>query len=231
MTLSSQLVLAGIVDTTLVATLVGLVVRRRLHLCWAFPIYAAIVVVCESLIAVWPARFYTADFWMVKQALYDAAKVVIALELAYRVVRAFPGAMRTARVSAVALLAISTVLIVGGPLAAGYRAMPEWQPRMVLGIVSLFTLTALVVLWYNLPVQAWHRALLLGFSGYLLVFTVVLNLLRTQGWHLAHWLGLADAVAYLALTMWWASAAWAREAPVSEDIPLVVRRRLGLERA
>jgi hypothetical protein len=185
---------------------------------------------CETAIAVWPARFYTHNFWMVKQALYDAAKVAVALELAYRVVRAFPGAMRTARASALALLACSTVVIVGGPWAAGYRAMAEWQPRMVLGVVSLFTLTALVVLWYNLPVQGWHRALLMGFSGYLLVFTVLLNLLRTLGWQKREWLALADGAAYLGLTLWWAAVAWAPE-PGTADIPLAVRRRLGLEHA
>ena len=227
----SQLLLAWAVKASLVATLAGLIVRKRLHLCWAFAIYVVVVLGCETLIALWPKHFYTADFWMAKQALYDAAKVAVALELAYRVVRAFPGAMRTARLSALTLLACSTVVIVGGPWAAGYRAMAEWQPRMVLGVVSLFTLTALVVLWYNLPVQQWHRALLLGFSGYLLVFTVVLNLLRTQGWQIVQWLGLADGAAYLGLTLWWASAAWALDIPASEDIPLVVRRRLGLERA
>jgi hypothetical protein len=225
-----QLLLAWAVKAALVATLTGLVVRKRLHLCWAFVIYAGVVLGCETLIALWPARFYTADFWMVKQALYDATKVAVALELAYRVVRAFPGAMRTARLSALALLACSTAIIVAGPWAAGYRGMAEWQPRMVFGVVSLFTLTALVVLWYNLPVQGWHRALLMGFSAYLLVFTVVLNVLRTRGWQSLTWLGLLDGVAYLGLTIWWAFASWAPDL-VPSSIPATVRRKLGLEHA
>jgi hypothetical protein len=225
-----QLVLAWAVKAALVATLAGLVVRRRLQLCWAFCMYAAVVLGCETLIALWPARFYTPDFWMVKQALYDATKVAVALELAYRVVRAFPGAMRTARISALALLACSTAVIVAGPWAAGYRTMAEWQPRMVFGVVSLFSLTALVMVWYNLPVQRWHRALLMGFSAYLLVFTVVLNVLRTQGWQNLQWLGLLDGVAYLALTIWWAFAAWGPDV-IPAEIPATVRRRLGLEPA
>jgi hypothetical protein len=225
-----QLLVAWAVKAALVAVLAGLVFRRRSHLCWAFVMYVLIVLGCETAIALWPSRFYTHEFWMVKQAFYDAAKVAVALELAYRVVRAFPGAMRTARISALALLGISTAVIVGGPLAAGYRGMAEWQPRMVLGVVSLFTLTALVVLWYNLPVRSWHRALLMGFSAYLLVFTVLLNVLRTQGWALVGWLSLADGSAYLALTVWWAVSAWAPESqPV--EVPLAVRQRLGLEHA
>ena len=225
-----QLLLAWAVKAALVATLAGLVVRRRVQLCWAFVIYAGVVLGCETLIALWPARFYTADFWMVKQALYDATKVAVALELAYRVVRAFPGAMRTARLSALALLACSTAVIVAGPWASGYRSMAEWQPRMVFGVVSLFTLTALVVLWYNLPVQSWHRALLMGFSAYLLVFSVVLNVLRTHGWQMLQWLGLLDGVAYLALTISWAFASWAPDM-VPAEIPASVRQRLGLEPA
>jgi hypothetical protein len=225
-----QLLVATAVKVALVATLAGLVYRRRMHLCWAFVLYVLIVLGCETAVALWPSRFYTHDFWMVKQAFYDAAKVAVALELAYRVVRAFPGAMRTARVSALALLGVSTAVIVAGPWAAGYQAMGEWQPRMVLGVVSLFTLTALVVLWYNLPVRSWHRALLMGFSAYLLVFTVLLNVLRTHGWAMLGWLSLLDGFAYLGLTTWWAVAAWAPETqPV--DVPLAIRRRLGLEHA
>lgn len=225
-----QLLLAWAVKAALVATLAGLVVRRRVHLCWAFVIYAGIVLGCEMAIALRPERFYTPDFWMVKMALYDAAKVAIALELCYRVVHAFPGAMRTARISALVLLACSTLVIVAGPWAAGYDRMAEWQPRMVFGVVSLFTLTALVVLWYNLPIQGWHRALLMGFSAYLLVFTVVLHLLHTQGWQVRQTVGLLDGVAYLGLTMWWAYASWAPDV-VPAEIPVTVRRRLGLEAA
>lgn len=225
-----QLGLAGAVMAALVATLAGLVSRGRLHLCWSFAIYAVTVIGADAAILMWPSRFYTPEFWMVKQALFDAAKVTIAIELAYRVVRAFPGAMRTARISALGLLVVSTVVIVAGPWAAGYHNMAEWQPRMVFGIVSLFTLTALVVLWYNLPVQAWHRVLIMGFTGYLLVFTTLLNVLHAKGWQVAHWLGVLDAFAYLALTVWWAYASWAPDVATAE-IPVTVRRRLGLEAA
>jgi hypothetical protein len=215
---------------SLLATLAGLVKRGRLHLCWSFPIYALIVLGCDMATVLWRDRFYTPEFWMIRQALFDAAKVTIAVELAYRVVRAFPGARRTARVSALALLTFSTAVIVAGPWAAGYVSMAEWQPRMVFGVVSLFTLTALVVLWYNLPVQPWHRALIMGFTGYLLVFTVLLNVLHAKGWQVAHWLGVLDAFAYLALTVWWAHASWAPDVATA-DIPVTVRRRLGLEAA
>ena len=48
---------------------------------------------------------------MLKQGVYDALKMAIALELAWRAFEAFPGAMRTARVAVLALLAVSTVVL------------------------------------------------------------------------------------------------------------------------
>lgn len=225
-----QLGVAWAVLATLVVTLAGLAARRRLHLCWSFAAYAVVVLGCDTAILGWPARFYTPEFWIVRQALFDATKVAVAMELTYRVVHAFPGAMRTARVSALAVLTLSTAVIVAGPWAAGYRNWAEWQPRVIFGVVSLFTVTALVVLWYNLPVQSWHRALIMGFSAYLLVFTVALNVLRTQGWQVAPWVGLLDSVAYLGLVTWWAHVSWAPDT-VTAEIPATVRRRLGLEAA
>jgi hypothetical protein len=223
-----QLLLAWVSMAALVATLAGLFAKRRLQQCLSFGVYAGVLVGCEMLVLLFPERFYKATFWMAKQTVYDVLKVAVALELAYRVVRAFPGATRTARLSVLALLAISTAVIVGGPSAGGYVTVAEWQPRIVFGVVSLFTLTALVVLWYNLPVLSWHRALLMGFSAYLLVFTVVLNVLRTRGWGVVSWLSLLDGVAFLGLSIWWAVMAWAPE-PEPSGIPVTVRRKLGLE--
>jgi hypothetical protein len=223
-----QLLLAWVGTVALVATLAGLFAKGRLQQCLSFGVYVGVVVGCDMLVMLFPDRFYTRAFWLAKQALYDVLKVAVALELAYRVVRAFPGATRTARLSVLALLAISTAVIVSGPWTGGFQAMAEWQPRVVFAVVSLFTLTALVVLWYNLPVLSWHRALLMSFSAYLLVFTVVLNVLRTQGWQVVSRVSWMDGVAYLALSIWWAFKAWAPE-PETSGIPVTVRRKLGLE--
>ena len=224
---ATQMALVWGVNLALVATLVGLARRRRLRLCWTFPLYALAVVCCETLVAVWPSRFYTPAFWLLKQALYDATKVGVALELAYRVMRMFPGALRTARKWVLLLLWASTLLIVMPPWSASYRVVGEWQPRILLGVVWLFALTALIVLWYRLPVAWWHRALLMGFAPYLLLFTVVLTRLRAAGWDARVLLSLLDGTAYLALTLWWAVAAWAPE-PGPEAVPASLRQ-LGLE--
>jgi hypothetical protein len=125
------------------------------------------------------------------------------------------------------LLVASTALIVLGPSRA-YYTMPEWQPRILLGITWLLTLLAVIALWYRLPVHVWHRALLLGFSTYLLVFTVLLQILRMHGWAPRPWVGLADGGAYLMLTCWWAFSAWRHE-PLPAEVSVAVAHRLGLK--
>jgi hypothetical protein len=210
----------------ILVTLAGLVARRRVRECYSFVAYAVIVLVCGALIAFWPSRFWTEDFWLLRQALYDAAKMVVSVELAWRVFRAFPGAMRAAKAWALVLLPVTVVLVVGLP-SISYATWGEWQPRMMTGCVALFALTAILTLWYNLPIRAWHRALVLGFSSYLLVFTLLLEVLRNYGWAIRFWYGLADGLAYFALVIWWAVEAW-RPDPVLAGIPLSVQRRLGL---
>ena len=214
------------ITASLMVALAGLVARRRLGLCWSFVPYALAIIICGNLATLWPARFFTPEFWLFKQALYDLCKLAIALELAWRVLRAFPGAERTARRWVAVLLVGSTTVAAMGPPRA-YDSIAEWQLGALVGIVWLFTLTALVVVWYRLPVHVWHRALLAGFSGYLLVFGAALQAFRSNGWTIAWWVGLADGGAYLVVAWMWGLAAWRRE-PLPEGTSETVARRLGL---
>jgi hypothetical protein len=210
----------------LLVMLAGLVVRRRVSECYSFVAYAVIVLVCGPLMALWPSRFWTKDFWLLRQALYDAAKMVVSVELAWRVFRPFPGAMRAARGWALVVLPMALLLIASLP-SIDYSTWGAWQPRMMMGCMALFAVTASLSHWYNLPVRPWHRALILGFSGYLVVFTLLLQVLRNYGWVIRFWYNLADSLAYLALIIWWAVEAW-RPDPLLTGIPLSVQQRLGL---
>lgn len=211
----------------LLITLAGLSSRRRLGLCWSFVAYAAAVLVCGNLVALNPERFYTPEFWRLKQALYDATKVAVALELAWRMVRAFPGAKRASRPWVVALLALCTLLAMTAP-AGGYATMAQWQPRIVLGVVWLLGLTAVVAIYYSLPIRAWHRALLLGFSGYLMAFAVILQGLHLDGWSASAFMGRLDGTAYMVLTWFLAWSAW-RPERLPASVPRAVLRRLQME--
>ena len=143
--------------------------------------------------------------------------------LAWRVLRAFPGAARAVRPWVLLLIVLSTALAVMGPPRT-YAHIAEWQPRALIGVMWLFALTSVAMLWYRLPVRLWHRALLFGFSTYMVFFVGMLQLLHIQ----ASWVGLADGGVYLVLTCYWAMAAW-RPDHVPTGVPAFVLRRLGLE--
>jgi hypothetical protein len=225
-----QLAIAWAVRAAMVALLAGLLFRRRTSACWSFLAYIVAVNAGALLVLLWPARFYTPEFWMVKQAVYDTLKVLIAIELAWRAVHAFPGAMRVARVWAAAGLILSTLVILLGPHPRELNDWWEWQPRTQIAMVWLMSLTGILVHWYRLPMRAWHRAILLGLAPYLVMFSWLADQLRRGGWGLAWWFGVLDAAAYLVLTCWWTYAAW-RVERVPDGIPLALLRRLDMERA
>ena len=166
----------------------------------------------NSLVTLWPARFYNASFWVLKQGVYDVLKMALALELAWRAFGAFPGAWRTARRGA------------ARPARAQHgSAVPRWRSPSILlsdavgvaaergdGGLWLLTATALLVVWYQVPIHDFQRAIMLGLAPYLLVFVTLLDLLRRHGWKVRAEVGLADSLAYMGVVFWvW--AAWRRD--------------------
>jgi hypothetical protein len=69
--------------------------------------------------------------------------------------------------------------------------------------------TAVLTVWYNLPLHFMHRAILLGFTTYSIIFATLYNILHSFGarrmWET---IGFLDVYAYLALVTWWAFTAW-----------------------
>jgi len=208
---SLNLALAHAVKLALLVAFAGVLVRGRARQCWAFPAYLATVLVANSLGSFWPARFHTPQAWVVFQGAYDLLKMVVVLELAWRAFAVFPGAMRSARVVLLLLLAASTVTIVFLTPPSSYATVWDFQPSIVAGTLWLLTATALLVVWYQIPLHDWQRAIMLGFAPYLLVFVVTLDMLRRHGWSAVDSAGLLDQVAYLALIVFWAWAAWRRD--------------------
>lgn len=217
------------ISFALATALAGLWARRRVGQCWSFVPYAVAIIICGNLATLWPARFFNPEFWLLKQAIYDACKLAIALELTWRVLGSFPGAARAIRPWVLLLIGASTVFAVVGPPRT-YAGIAEWQPRVLLGITWMFALTSVACLWYRLPIRLWHRSLLIGFSVYMVTFVALLQLLRVYGWSVAPWVGLADGGAVLLMTWCWAIVAWQPE-PVPDDIPAMVLQRLGMEEA
>ena len=151
---------------------------------------------------------------MVKQALYDVLRTAVALEMAWRVVRAFPGALRTARVCRAGAARGATIVLAGGPHSRSIRrVLFAWQPRVVACTAMLFTLTALLVAWYHLPIR---RAASRDHGRVRRLLRVLRDrariLLRSWRWtSRASGTNARGLLAYLGVCLWWRTPAWARE--------------------
>lgn len=218
------------VIAALAIALGGVIVRKRVSECWMFPVYLAVVLVCESAVLLWPARFFQWSSYVVRQWTYDVCMLGVAFELARRAFMAFPGARATARLLFLAILTITAISIFAAtpPGARGnasfyITAMLTIEPRLLNATIWLFVATARLVIFFNLPVTDWHRAISLGFAGYLVVSVTGLNLLGKFGWGHHPAITFWDGSAYLALCAWWAAAAW-QTAAAPAVVPMLVRR-------
>ena len=64
---ASQILIADAAKLLILATLAGILVRRRASLCWTFTIYLSLTLVGNSLSTLWPDKFHTREFWILKQ--------------------------------------------------------------------------------------------------------------------------------------------------------------------
>jgi hypothetical protein len=214
----------------MIAALAGVIVRRRVSECWMFPVYLAVVLVCEGATSLWPERFFVWSAYVMRQWTYDVCQLGVAFELARRAFKAFPGARATARTVFLAILVITAVSIFAAT-PAGTRgnssfyltALLTIEPRLLNATIWLFVATARLVIFFNIPVSDWHRHVSLGFAGYLVVSVTGLNLLRNFGMDLRPYISFWDGSAYLALCAWWAVAAWQR-AEATATVPASVHR-------
>jgi hypothetical protein len=213
----------------LIAILAGLFARRRAHLCWSFVAYLVATLVCNSLMSFWPDQFYRLWFYSLMQDLLQALKLAVAAELTYRTFRAFPGAAARVRILLAPVFFVPVLFASKVPPGASYQDIIQiYQPQLQTAVIWIITAITLLIAWYRVPVHAVHRAILIGFAAYLLIFTTLLNVLRDFGFeNLRIFIGTADGYAYGLLLGWWAYAAWvpARRPVLSLD----VLKRLQLE--
>ena len=204
----AQLLVSHAVMVAILVALVGLVATRRFRECWSLTAYLVVVLATASMIAFWPDRFYNYYFYTGRQAVFDVLKLCVALEISRKVFASFPGALSRWRVVSFVVLVVTTAAVVGASwndpvVYAAYH----WQPRISAGAAWILCAIALVVGWHRLPIDAWHYAILVGFIPYLVVFSTTMTLI-TMRWSAWYAIGLVDSVAYLALMIWWAYAAW-----------------------
>jgi len=211
-TVQAWIAYAGILGLAIV--LAGVVVRGR-YRTWCFlALFLAATLVSSVTMMAWPGRFYTKGFWQGKETALNFIRFAMALELAYRTFRAFPGALATARWALLFVLAVTFTVVVAWGGGADYRSfLGAVQPRVLNGSIWLFTPIAAIILWYRIPVDHFHKSVLLSYVPFLLIFTVCMNVLGSvgpAGWDRAWSVRYLNQLAYVGLMIYWGRAAWRR---------------------
>lgn len=191
------------------ATLAGLIARLRYREWWSFSLYLSFDTVYAFLIALWPERYHRPALWVMNESIGNLLRFVMALELAYRTFRGFPGAVARLRLVLLTVIGFSLVVVVATPPRLDYMTfMGHVHPRVLNGSIWLFTAVAALILWYRLPVRPFSKRVLLSYLPYLLVFTVAMNALGAVGWERGLAFNYLNQLAYLILVAYWAYAAW-----------------------
>src|SRR5262249_49773379 len=148
------------------------------------------------------------DFWLAKEAVESLLKLAIVFEMAVRVL----GRLPTARAAFAALFLLALLAIAGavGPTVGAdvQTVAQDGLPRLLYGTALLFAALLGACLWYHVPLYPMHKAILVGFVVYLLVFTVVLQVLQTLGWVARGPANVLNSVAFISLLAFWARSAW-----------------------
>ena len=206
----SQRVVALLAVVLIGVVLGGLFLRRRAASCWSFVAYLVAVGTSDLLIATSPHRFWRYDFWIFKESVHNLLKLATALELMIRVFQPFPtayAAVRRGMFLAVAGLAmlISARLDEGtGYIDVVGRLNPLVYDVTVWILVGL----GAYCLWYHLPLDSLHKAILIGWVPYLLVYSVMQRSLAAFGWERGYLFNRTSPFAYLLLLTYWAYVAW-----------------------
>jgi len=207
--LHRALILLGVVLLALVV--VGIVRRGKARQCVSFTIYVCCACLFTFLVLAFPAR-YTPGAFMIKQGIYDSLLFGMSLELAVRTFASFKGIAGFARSSLAILVAASTMgIFFATPAQAGYGRVVSFQPGITTAGIWCLTFVALLIVWYQIPVPAFTRAIIVGYVPYLVIFTVCADLITRWGWGVVQHLNLLNAVAYDTVAGYWAYSAWRKD--------------------
>lgn len=221
-------VVIGYAGVALAATTVaGLLRRDRARICRAFTVYLACMVVADLLVLGAPGRFWTWEFWLFKQTVFDVLEVATAVELGYWIFLGFPGAARSAR-GVVLLFLVGTlvaVLMLPSETAAADQSdllLGSLRLRLEVGIAWVFAAIGALVRWYDIPLPSIHRSIILGFVIHLFVFSTLLQYIAAHGYAWAAPLETLAPAALTAVSSWWAWTAWRPEPALEVDPAFMV---------
>jgi hypothetical protein len=186
----------------------GLVRRRKLGESWVFSAYIVAATFFTGLILLFPSS-YTPEVFMVKQGIYDSLLFGVSLELAYKVFSAFRGiAHRVRGLLAAAVVTSSIIVLFLTPPDPGFSNLARYQPGITTAGIWCLSFVGLLIVWYQIPVPAFTRSIILGYVPYLLVFVVYIDLIGRFGWGEIQHLNLLNAAAYDSAAGYLVYSAW-----------------------
>jgi hypothetical protein len=192
----------------------GLVVRGRWRLSVFFAAYNVAGLLLGLLQFFWPERFFTGTVWMPTQATLDILKLGIALEVAWRTFRAFPGAAWVARVAIVATLVVATTLAIvvplaGAPASAYETALAQFHPRLLDATIWAIVMTLCAARWYRVPLHPFHGAVLTTLAVYLAFQATLFRLFSFYDFAVVYaWANAVDLLVFLLIASWWGYVSW-----------------------
>lgn len=207
-------VFAQAVGVLVFVILAGLVRRRYVACCWSFFLYLAAIWVSDRLMGAWMGRVDDFALYSAKETVLDVMKYIVALEVWLRTFVSFPRARLRVGLLLTAVLigtAMAT-LTVEADLPSYYALASLISPRQKAGSLTLFAVIAAGAWWYRIPLHSLHRAILLGFAGYLTLSTFLhslVGILAAEGWSIEV-LAAIDVSGYFLTCIVWARAAWRR---------------------
>ena len=205
----------------LAALLAVVTYRRKYKYCYSFAAYLAAELVGCGIQIVHRAFF---DDWYpftAKEALYALLRVLILAELGLLIFRTLPRARKRVQILlAATVLVLFVVLSMRYDTTSAYTLAKDILSRF--DYVTAWGLIALLVLivWYQLPLHSFHKAILHGMLWLLLAhFGAVYAAKFIDGPLAGH---LYNTVQLVILVVW-LRAAWAAELPLGPDEVDVVR--------
>jgi hypothetical protein len=145
--------------------------------------------------------------------VFDAVRLWLGLEIAYRTFAGRSGVGISARWTAMAVVGGIALVTTAVRLDESARLFAASSPRRLFsGSLCVILATLGVARAYRVTLHPFHAALLKSFAAYLAVFGAVpRGLSLAVEWPVRELMGAVEPFAYLALACWWLYAAWRRQ--------------------
>jgi len=210
----THVIVASVVSGLLALAVIG-TVARRWALCRTFPIYLLTCFSGNALVCLWQERFWTPEFYALKETVYGGLQMAVALELAVVILRPFPAALTRVLWRFIGVLAVTSYMALV-PRTEYFQYLTLGLPLEQACVSWMFLILVFPVVWHRIPLGSYHRGLLEGFALYVGMFTLLLGMTAAFGWAVfTLCLQHIDPLAFAMAVGLWGAAAWSKDEQVS----------------